>query len=60
MIELYLEDQLISKAEFQVKRKETEEQIQQLNDKLFLIEHEEIRIDISNIKNAFSQLQALF
>ncbi|KAF1678624.1 recombinase family protein [Bacillus sp. SKDU12] len=59
LIELYLEDQLITKAEFQVKRKETEEQIQQLNDKLFLLEREEEeRIDISNIKNAFAQLQS--
>ncbi|MFE6376752.1 recombinase family protein [Bacillus subtilis] len=58
LIELYLEDQLITKAEFQVKRKELEEQIEKLNDKLFMLEREEEEtIDISNIKNAFAQLE---
>ncbi|MCY8813697.1 recombinase family protein [Bacillus atrophaeus] len=58
LIELYLEDQLITKAEFQVKRAELEEQIEQLTDKLFLLEREEEEtIDISNIKMAFAQLE---
>lgn len=55
---MYLEDQLITKVEFQAKRKELEEQIEKLNDKLFMLEREEEEIiDISNIKNAFAQLE---
>ncbi|MFB3901807.1 recombinase family protein [Bacillus amyloliquefaciens] len=58
LLELFLEDQMISKAEFQSKRKEIEEQLEQLNDKLFLLEREEEEsIDITNIKIAFSLLK---
>ncbi|MDA1478420.1 recombinase family protein [Bacillus changyiensis] len=58
LIELYLEDALISKEEFQSKRKELEGEIEKLNDDLFLLEREEEKsIDISNIQNAFEQLK---
>ncbi len=58
LLELFLEDQMISKAEFQAKRKEIEDQLEQLNDKLFLLEREEEEsIDITNIKIAFSLLK---
>lgn len=58
LIELYLEDALISKEEFQSKRQELESQLEKLNDDLFRLEREEEQsIDISNIQNAFAQLE---
>ncbi|PAF37854.1 recombinase family protein [Terribacillus saccharophilus] len=57
LIELYLEDQLISKAEFQVKRSEIEAETKKAEDELFLLSSEkEEQLDIQNIKHAFTAL----
>lgn len=58
LIELYLEDKLISKLEFQQKRKEYERELSVLKDRLFLLsQEEEVEIDIKNIQAAFKQLE---
>lgn len=58
LIDLYLEDKLISKAEFQLKRKEYNEEVNKLNDRLFLLNQDEIVTnDIQNIQEAFQQLK---
>ncbi|MEK4872667.1 MULTISPECIES: recombinase family protein [Bacillaceae] len=58
VLDLYLNDRLISKAEFKVKRDELEKQIGKLNDKLFLLSQEDnTSINIETIKQAFKQLE---
>jgi len=57
LIDLYLKDKLISKEEFQMKRKEYEEEIKRISDEIFLLkQEEETQIDIKNIQEAFEQL----
>lgn len=58
VLDLYLNDRLISKAEFKVKRDELDKQISKLNDKLFLLKQEEsTSINIETIRQAFKQLE---
>ncbi|MGG3924889.1 recombinase family protein [Metabacillus fastidiosus] len=58
LIDLYLEDKLITKAEFQVKRKEYEQSIQEMQDRVFMFQQdEEMQIDINSIQEAFKQLE---
>jgi len=58
VLDLYLNDRLISKAEFKVKRDELDKQISKLNDKLFLLTQEEsTSINIETIRQAFKQLE---
>lgn len=58
LIDLYLQDKLITKLEFQQKRKEYEREINSLKDRLFLLnQDEEVEIDIKNIQSAFKQLE---
>ncbi len=57
LVDLYLEDQLISKQEFQEKRKEYEDEIAKIKDKLFILKQENnTQEQIKNIKEAFEQL----
>ncbi|MED1711681.1 recombinase family protein [Bacillus thuringiensis] len=58
LIDLHLRDKLITKQEFQLKRKEYENEIQSLTDRIFLLnQEEEVKIDIENIQEAFKQLK---
>ena len=58
LIDLYIQDQLITKMEFQEKRKEYETEMNKLKDRLFLLKHdEEPEININNIQEAFKQLE---
>ncbi|PAD85451.1 recombinase family protein [Niallia circulans] len=58
VLDLYLNDRLISKAEFKVKRDELDKQISKLNDKLFLLTQDEsTSINIETIRQAFKQLE---
>ncbi|MBO1515078.1 recombinase family protein [Metabacillus bambusae] len=58
LIDLYIEEKLITKAEFLVKRKEYEENILRMKDRMFVLQQdEEVKIDISNIQEAFQQLE---
>lgn len=58
LIDLFLQDKLITKLEFQQKRKEYEGEISSLKDRLFLLnQEEEMEIDIKNIQVAFKQLE---
>lgn len=58
LIDLYLEDRLITKAEFQVKRSQYEKDIIRMKDRLFLLsQDQDIGIDIKTIQEAFQQLE---
>lgn len=58
LIDLYLKDKLITKLEFQSKRKEYETKIKKIEDRIFVLsQEEEENIDIENIQVAFKQLE---
>ncbi len=58
LVDLYLEDKLISKQEFQLKRKEYENEIATIKDKLFIFKQENnTQMPIKNIKEAFEQFE---
>lgn len=58
LVDLYLEDKLITKQEFQLKRKEYEVEIEKMDDQIYLLKQEEdSQTEISSIKEAFEQLQ---
>lgn len=58
LIDLYLKDKLITKMEFQMKRKEYEMEIKSLTDRIFLLnQEEEVNIEIESIQEAFKQLK---
>lgn len=58
LVDLYLEDKLISKQEFQLKRKEYEADIERMKDQIFILKQEESSdVEIKNIKEAFDQLE---
>lgn len=58
LVDLYLEDKLISKQEFQLKRKEYEIEINRVQDQLFLLKQDnDVQDEIKNIKEAFDQLE---
>lgn len=57
LIDLYLKDKLITKQEFQLKRKEYESEINTISDRIFLFKQEKnIQLDIESIQEAFNQL----
>lgn len=58
LIDLYIGERLITKIEFQQKRKEYDDKIKKLEDEIFLLsQQKEVEIEIKNIKNAFEQLE---
>src|SRR5690606_37013033 len=58
LIDLYLEDKLITKQEFQMKRKEYEGEISSIKDKLYMLKQEDhTQVRINTIKEAFDQLE---
>lgn len=58
LIDLYIEEKLITKAEFQLKRKEYEDNIQKMRDRIFILQQDaDVEVDISNIQEAFKQLE---
>lgn len=58
LIDLYLEDKMITKEEFKLKRHEYEAEIRSLTDKVFLLKQEEDhQVEIENIQEAFNQLE---
>lgn len=58
LVDLFLEDKLITKLEFQTKRKEYQNDIEKINDQIYLMTQEENnQTDIKNIKEAFEQLK---
>lgn len=58
LIDLYLEDKLISKEEFQEKRQEYEKRLKEIEDRIFILKQETDDIAvIKNIKDAFKQLE---
>nr|WP_289890887.1 recombinase family protein [Virgibacillus pantothenticus] len=51
-------DKLIDKVEFQVRRKEFEQQIKEAQDKLFLYKNEEVQeVSVKNIQQAFKTIE---
>ncbi|WP_077703368.1 recombinase family protein [Virgibacillus dokdonensis] len=57
LVDLYL-DRLIDKVEFQVRRKEFEQQIKEAQDKLFLYKNEEVQeVSVKNIQQAFKTIE---
>jgi len=58
LIDLYLEDGLISKEEFQEKRKQYEDRIREIEDRIFLLSQEQNTTkEIKTIEDAFQQLE---
>ncbi|MBE3571161.1 MAG: recombinase family protein, partial [Bacillales bacterium] len=58
LIDIYLKDKLITKQEFQLKRKEYETEIKNISDRIFMLsQEEETKIDIESIQEAFEQLK---
>lgn len=50
LVDLYLEDKLISKQKFQLKRKEYENEIKRIQDQLFLLKPDsDVQNEIRNI-----------
>lgn len=57
LIDLYLEDKLISKKEFQEKRQEYERRLKEIKNRIFILQQEKDNVDnIKNIVEAFKQL----
>lgn len=57
LVDLYL-DKMIDKVEFQVRRKEFEQQIKEAQDKLFLYKNEEVQeVSVKNIQQAFKTFE---
>lgn len=57
LIDLYLEDKLISKKEFQEKRQEYERRLKEIENRIFILQQEKDNVDnIKNIVEAFKQL----
>ena len=58
LVDLYLEDNLISKQEFQLKRKEYENEIKRKQDQLFMLKQDSgLQDEMKYIKDAFERLE---